>query len=81
MADEKGGNNRKRGCQRTSNLTFFFETSAVPHGAAYVMNYLVNGNMYRRRLDTLGQKTQYLRDIRLSGNAYVLKGLENIPDN
>lgn len=54
---------------------------AVPHGAAYVMNYLVNGNMYRRSLVTLDEKRQYMRDIRLSGNAYVLKGLENIPDN
>ncbi|XP_076265423.1 NADH dehydrogenase (ubiquinone) MWFE subunit isoform X2 [Rhynchophorus ferrugineus] len=46
----------------------------------YLINKLVVGNCYRRRLSTLGQFTQYQRDKRLTNNPYILAGLENIPD-
>lgn len=54
---------------------------AVPHGAAYVINKLVNDNFFRRRLGTYDGELQYLRDVRISGDAYKAVGLENIPDN
>ncbi|CAH2002993.1 unnamed protein product [Acanthoscelides obtectus] len=60
---------------------------AAPHGIAYVMNYVVVGNLFRRSLDTFEQRKQYLRDRRLSkgagdrwGDPYKVIGLENIPD-
>ncbi|CAG9761250.1 unnamed protein product [Ceutorhynchus assimilis] len=53
---------------------------AMPHASAYVINKLVVGNMYRRSLLNKEQKDQYLRDWRISGDAYVTHGLEAIPD-
>ncbi|EFA11578.2 hypothetical protein TcasGA2_TC004750 [Tribolium castaneum] len=53
---------------------------AAPHGIAYVANKLVFDNCYRRSMLDKYEALQYLRDRRLSGDPYKLKGLENIPD-
>ncbi|XP_030764201.1 uncharacterized protein LOC115888579 [Sitophilus oryzae] len=53
---------------------------AVPHGIAYIFNKVLNGNMYRRDVTEMDQKLQYLRDVRLTNDAYKMAGLENIPD-
>ncbi|XP_019866399.1 uncharacterized protein LOC109595489 [Aethina tumida] len=53
---------------------------AAPHGIAYLLNYLVAGNMYRRSLETKPLCMQYLRDIRIGRDAYRVRGLESIPN-
>ncbi|KAJ8980713.1 hypothetical protein NQ317_019207, partial [Molorchus minor] len=45
---------------------------AFPHASAYVLNKLVVGNSYRRAMYTRTQKTQYLRDARLTGSPYKI---------
>ncbi|XP_044257387.1 uncharacterized protein LOC123006734 [Tribolium madens] len=57
-----------------------FAALAAPHGIAYVANKLVFDNCYRRSMLDKYEALQYLRDRRLSGDPYKLKGLENIPD-
>ncbi|KAJ8911408.1 hypothetical protein NQ315_011375 [Exocentrus adspersus] len=51
-----------------------------PHGAAYILNYLIVGNCYRRLLDSTELRMQYLRDRRLTGDPYKVSGLESLPD-
>ncbi|KAJ3639346.1 hypothetical protein Zmor_002709 [Zophobas morio] len=53
---------------------------AVPHAVSYVANKLVVGNFYRRAMLDKEEALQYLRDTRIAGDPYTLKGLENIPD-
>lgn len=48
---------------------------ALPHIAAYLLNKLVVGNYYRRKLTTFDLRMQYLRDIRLTKHAYVIAGI------
>ncbi|KAJ8964591.1 hypothetical protein NQ314_004900 [Rhamnusium bicolor] len=54
---------------------------AAPHGIAYILNYLVVGNCFRRSMVEVEQRMQYLRDKRLSGDPYKVKGLENLPED
>ncbi|XP_057664565.1 uncharacterized protein LOC130898953 [Diorhabda carinulata] len=53
---------------------------AFPHASAYIMNYLVFGNMYRRSMYHMEERRQYLRDRRLTKDPYKVQGLEAIPD-
>lgn len=53
---------------------------ALPSASAYVINYLVVGNMFRRSLLTEDLRMQYIRNRRLTGDPYVINGLESIPD-
>lgn len=52
---------------------------AAPHASAYVLNYLVVGNVYRRDMCTLKQRMQYVRDRRLTGDPYKVNGLDSLP--
>lgn len=51
---------------------------AIPHGFAAVCNKLVLGNMYRRCLETQFQRLNYLRDIRITGDPYIVRIFEDI---
>ncbi|KAG5872001.1 hypothetical protein JTB14_030843 [Gonioctena quinquepunctata] len=53
---------------------------AAPHVLAYAINYIPNENCYRRLMETREQRLQYLRDRRLTGDPYVVAGLEKIAD-
>lgn len=52
----------------------------VPQYFPAIMGYILNGNMYRRALNTHELKQQYLRDYRVMGNCYKLGNLDDIPD-
>ncbi|KAK9707711.1 NADH-ubiquinone oxidoreductase MWFE subunit [Popillia japonica] len=52
--------------------------------SAYVtagLNYLVLGKIFRRRLESTDSRLMYMRDRRLTGNPYILNGLEAIPES
>ncbi|KAJ8940094.1 hypothetical protein NQ318_011476 [Aromia moschata] len=53
---------------------------AAPHYLAYVLNSLVVGNCFRRKLETREQRMQYLRDRRLADNPYEVLGLDRLKD-
>uniref|UniRef100_A0A6P7F8F1 Uncharacterized protein LOC114326822 n=1 Tax=Diabrotica virgifera virgifera TaxID=50390 RepID=A0A6P7F8F1_DIAVI len=54
---------------------------AFPHVSAYYFNYIVVGNMFRRKMESFEERIQYLRDRRLTRNPYKVQGLEAIPDD
>ncbi|XP_046673768.1 NADH dehydrogenase [ubiquinone] 1 alpha subcomplex subunit 1-like [Homalodisca vitripennis] len=54
--------------------------SIPPVAAHFVHKFFQNGNPCRRDLTTEINRRQFLRDNRLTGNTYVLAGLEAIPD-
>ncbi|GJQ75601.1 hypothetical protein Trydic_g17681 [Trypoxylus dichotomus] len=51
---------------------------AAPAYIAAVANQLLLGKIYRRKIETADQRLMYLRDRRLTGDPYVLQGLEAI---
>lgn len=59
-------------------IVFAFMT--LPHVSLYVLNQVFHGNHFRRSLNTHDLMIQYLRDERLTGDAYKTQGLEAIPD-
>ncbi|XP_044758570.1 uncharacterized protein LOC123316521 [Coccinella septempunctata] len=62
------------------SMGIVFACMSLPHASLYVLNQLFHGNHFRRSLDTTELAKQYLRDERLTGDAYKLSGLEAIPD-
>ncbi|KAJ0182216.1 hypothetical protein K1T71_001585 [Dendrolimus kikuchii] len=62
--------------------SFFVLTAAVgiPSIALYHIHNLTIGNHYRRTLLERWDRNLYQRDMRLTGNPYVVNGLESIPD-
>ncbi|KAI4460955.1 nadh-ubiquinone oxidoreductase mwfe subunit [Holotrichia oblita] len=53
---------------------------ACPAYIAAGLNFLVLGKIFRRRLESTDSRLMYMRDKRLTGNPYILNGLEAIPD-
>ncbi|KAI5645053.1 NADH-ubiquinone oxidoreductase MWFE subunit domain-containing protein [Phthorimaea operculella] len=60
--------------------TFFIITAGLglPGWGLYHIHNLVNGNHYRRSLLDRWERSQYQRDIRLTGDAYKVNGLDSI---
>ncbi|EFX76075.1 hypothetical protein DAPPUDRAFT_322524 [Daphnia pulex] len=53
----------------------------LPYGIIPLVHKLANnGNAFSRLQNSTHQRFLYRRDTRLTGNPYVLKGLESIPD-
>ncbi|KAI9563879.1 hypothetical protein GHT06_011346 [Daphnia sinensis] len=60
-------------------LTGFFV--CLPYGLVPVVHKIFqNGNAYSRLQNTNHDRYLFRRDTRLTGDPYVLKGLESIPD-
>lgn len=55
-----------------------FVAMAIPHYAARGLNWLIVGNSYRRQLLTGSETTNYLRDSRLTGHPYKIRGLDSL---
>ncbi|CAG9833975.1 unnamed protein product [Diabrotica balteata] len=53
---------------------------AFPHISSYYVNYILVGNMFRRNMESMEERLQYLRDRRLTNNPYKIQGLDAIPD-
>ncbi|CAH3953476.1 unnamed protein product [Pieris brassicae] len=62
--------------------SFFIITAGIglPGWGLYHIHNLTLGNHYRRGLHTFWERKQYHRDTRLTGNPYIVNGLEKIPD-
>ncbi|XP_072938608.1 NADH dehydrogenase [ubiquinone] 1 alpha subcomplex subunit 1 [Epargyreus clarus] len=52
----------------------------LPGWGLYHVHNLTLGNHFRRSMTDWWDRNQYQRDMRLTGNPYVVNGLENIPD-
>lgn len=53
----------------------------IPPVATFAINKLFLGNAFRRDTSDKFNRNFYMRDNRLSGDAYSPNGLEAIPDN
>ncbi|KAJ3643807.1 hypothetical protein Zmor_026495 [Zophobas morio] len=52
---------------------------SLPSYISWPCNWLLTGHWYRRSMLDTDEVQHYLRDLRLE-DPYVVKGLENIPD-
>ncbi|KAG8225789.1 hypothetical protein J437_LFUL005596 [Ladona fulva] len=52
----------------------------IPPVATYALNKTFLGNAFRRDVGIKFNELSYIRDHRITGDAYKPKGLESIPD-
>ncbi|KAK0179360.1 hypothetical protein PV327_005118 [Microctonus hyperodae] len=54
---------------------------AIPNFTAWWWNEAFYGNHFRRKLESAFERQMFTRDGRITGAAWIIKGLESIPDD